>query len=71
MRRIRLWLKFERYIWFHGQVKRWRYPNAISLVDELEFLGKRMLNDIILKGRVNNCFKFLDKYANYLEACQS
>jgi predicted DNA-binding transcriptional regulator YafY len=39
-------LKFERYIWFHGQVKRWRYPNAISLVDEFEISERTAQRDI-------------------------
>lgn len=39
-------LKFERFVWFHGQVKRLRYPNSRSLVSEFEVSERTAQRDI-------------------------
>nr|WP_320012159.1 WYL domain-containing transcriptional regulator [uncultured Desulfobulbus sp.] len=39
-------LKFERFIWFHSQVKRQRYPNAKKLVEEFEISERTAQRDI-------------------------
>lgn len=39
-------LKFERFVWFHGQIKRLRYPNSRSLIDEFEVSQRTALRDI-------------------------
>nr|WP_321467216.1 WYL domain-containing protein [uncultured Desulfobulbus sp.] len=39
-------LKFERFIWFHSQVKRSLHPNAISLVEEFEVSERTAQRDI-------------------------
>jgi predicted DNA-binding transcriptional regulator YafY len=39
-------LKFERFVWFHAQVKRARYPNARSLVEEFEISERTAQRDI-------------------------
>ena len=39
-------LKFERFVWFHGQVKRLRYPNTRSLVSEFEVSERTAQRDI-------------------------
>lgn len=39
-------LKFERFVWFHTQVKRWRFPNARSLVEAFEVSERTAQRDI-------------------------
>jgi len=39
-------LKFERFVWFHSQVKRLRYPNARNLVEEIEVSERTAQRDI-------------------------
>lgn len=39
-------LKFERFVWFHGQVKRLRYPNSRGLVEEFEVSERTAQRDI-------------------------
>ena len=39
-------LKFERFVWFHGQVKQLRYPNSRSLIEEFEVSERTAQRDI-------------------------
>ncbi len=39
-------LAYERYCWFHGQVKDGRFPNATSLAERFEISGKQAQRDI-------------------------
>ncbi|MGD9949517.1 MAG: helix-turn-helix transcriptional regulator [Desulfobulbus sp.] len=39
-------LKFERFVWFHAQVKRLRYPNTRHLVEEFEVSERTAQRDI-------------------------
>jgi predicted DNA-binding transcriptional regulator YafY len=39
-------LKFERFVWFHARVKRLRYPNTRSLVEEFEISERTAQRDI-------------------------
>ncbi|MCB2218668.1 helix-turn-helix transcriptional regulator [Desulfofustis glycolicus] len=39
-------LKFERFIWFHSQIKRLRFPNSRKLVEEFEISERTAQRDI-------------------------
>ncbi|MGE4560838.1 MAG: WYL domain-containing protein, partial [Desulfobulbus sp.] len=63
-------LKFERFVWFHTQVKRLRYPNSRSLVEEfevsertaqrdIEFMRDRLLAPLCF-DRVHNGYRYTD-----------
>ncbi|MBM9537321.1 helix-turn-helix transcriptional regulator [Desulfobulbus alkaliphilus] len=39
-------LKYERFLWFHGQAKRLRYPNSRSLIEEFEISERTAQRDI-------------------------
>ncbi|GAB6193813.1 helix-turn-helix transcriptional regulator [Desulfocastanea catecholica] len=39
-------LKYERFLWFHGQIKAGRFPNADNLADHFELSGRTAQRDI-------------------------
>lgn len=39
-------LKYERFIWFHGQIKAGKYPNAAHLAENYELSGRTAQRDI-------------------------
>jgi predicted DNA-binding transcriptional regulator YafY len=39
-------LKYERFLWFHGQIKAGRFPNAGNLADNFELSGRTAQRDI-------------------------
>jgi predicted DNA-binding transcriptional regulator YafY len=39
-------LSYERYCWFHGQIKTGRYPNARTMAEKCEISGKQAQRDI-------------------------
>jgi predicted DNA-binding transcriptional regulator YafY len=46
-------LAYERYNWFHGQVKERRYPNARKLSERFEVSGKQAQRDVeIMRDRL-------------------
>ncbi|BDD88559.1 helix-turn-helix transcriptional regulator [Desulfofustis limnaeus] len=63
-------LKFERFIWFHSQVKRLRFPNSRSLVEEFEVSERTAQRDIefircrlqapLVFDRRNNGYRYTD-----------
>lgn len=52
-------LKFERFVWFHSQTKRSRYPNSRWLVDEFEVSQRTGLRDIeFMRDRLSAPLEF-------------
>ena len=39
-------LKYERFLWFHGQIKAGRFPNAGNLAENFELSGRTAQRDI-------------------------
>jgi predicted DNA-binding transcriptional regulator YafY len=39
-------LRYERYVWFHGQVKIGRFPNSRHLIEEFEVADRTARRDI-------------------------
>ena len=47
-------LKYERFLWFHGQVKAGRFPNAGSIAENFELSGRTAQRDIeFMRDRLN------------------
>ena len=47
-------LKYERFFWFHAQIKAGRYPNTRHLVEEFEITGRTAQRDIeFMRDRFN------------------
>lgn len=47
-------LKFERFLWFHAQIKSGRYPNSRHLAEEFEISGRTAQRDIeFMRDRCN------------------
>lgn len=52
-------LKFERFIWFHTQIKRSRYPNSRWLIDKFEISPRTALRDIeFIRDRLSAPLEF-------------
>lgn len=39
-------LKYERFLWFHSQVKAGKFPNAVNLAENFELSGRTAQRDI-------------------------
>ncbi|WP_373500907.1 helix-turn-helix transcriptional regulator [Desulfococcus sp.] len=52
-------LKFERFMWFHTQIKRSRFPNSISLIDAFEVSSRTAQRDIeFMRDRLHAPLEF-------------
>ena len=46
-------LAYERYHWFHGQIKTKRYPNARKLSQRFEFSENQVQSEELLRNRLD------------------
>lgn len=59
-------LAYERYYWFHGQVKANRYPNAKTLAERCEISGKQAQRDIeFMRERVEAPLHYNPSHRGY------
>jgi len=59
-------LKFERFLWFHGQIKLSRYPNSRSLVEEFEISERTAQRDIeFMRDRLQTPLAFDRRHNGY------
>jgi hypothetical protein len=49
-------LAYERYHWFHGQIKAKRYPNARKLSKQFEISEKQVQSEELLRNRLDAPF---------------
>lgn len=59
-------LKYERFLWFHGQVKAGRFPNASHLAKTFELSGRTAQRDIeFIRDRLEAPLKYNHQYRGY------
>ncbi len=59
-------LKYERFLWFHAQVKAGRYPNSVNLAESFEISGRTAQRDIeFIRDRLEAPLDYSHRYRGY------
>ena len=59
-------LKYERFLWFHSQIKANRFPNAGNLAENFEISGRTAQRDIeFIRDRINAPLEYNHQYRGY------
>jgi predicted DNA-binding transcriptional regulator YafY len=59
-------LKYERFLWFHGQIKEGRFPNAGNLAETFELSGRTAQRDIdFIRDRLDAPLKYDQQQRGY------
>ncbi len=59
-------LKYERFLWFHGQIKTDRFPNAAHLAETFEISGRTAQRDIeFIRDRLDAPLKYNHQQRGY------
>lgn len=59
-------LKYERFLWFHGQIKAGRFPNAGSIAENFELSGRTAQRDIdFMRDRIDAPLKYNPRHRGY------
>ncbi len=59
-------LKYERFLWFHGQIKAGRFPNAGSIAENFELSGRTAQRDIeFMRNSLDVPLQYIPRHRGY------